>query len=189
MPLYQYECDDHGPFEAFAPMSDAGKTRRCPCGKAGLRVFVAPHVESDCTVYTEDRTDLNQFRSEAMRDFYGEKARKAGVNTAGKKYDYSLARYPGDPKAWVGSDGDVRQVLEHRGWGAKGKVNVKMRNEERVEAPKPGISEKAVREMVHERMVVDPGQKLSKVIEDVVNDHAPRGGKRIVKSPKRKAKR
>lgn len=168
-------------------MAAADLPKGCPeCGSWANRVFVPVHVESDCTVYTEDRTNGNQFKSEAMREHYLGAAKKAGIGTAGKKYDYSLARYPGDPKAWVGSDTDVRQVLEHRGWGSKGKVKVKMRNEEGAEKPKAGISEANVREMVRERMTVDPGQKLSKVVEDVVNDHAPRNGKRIIR---RKAKR
>ena len=50
----------------------------------------------------------------------------------------------------------------------------------------PGLSEKIVRQLVQERMTVDPGQKVGKVVEDVINDHAPRNGKRIIKKPKLK---
>jgi putative FmdB family regulatory protein len=190
MPLYQYECSGcEAEHEAFAPMARCAEPVGCPaCGAVSYRVYVAPHVESDATVYTSDRTDIGQFRSEAMREFHMERAKKAGVNTAGKKYDPSIARFPGDPKAWVGSDTDVRQVLEHRGWGSKGKVKVAPRFDGH-EAPQGGLAEKHVRQLVHERMTVDPGQKLSKVVEDVVNDHAPRGAKRILRSPKRKARK
>ncbi len=171
MPLYQYtciRCDND--FEAFASMANASKATNCPeCDGYSARVFVAPHVESDATVYTSDRTDIGQFRSEAMREFHAENAKKRGINTTGKKYDTTIARFPGDPEAWIGSDTDVRQVMEKRGWGCKGKVKVAARHDGPHEMPKPGISEKHVREMVHERMTVDPGQKLSKVVEDVVN--------------------
>jgi hypothetical protein len=68
-------------------------------------------------------------------DFYRRVAEKRGQNVKGKKYLSQLARYPGDPEAWVSSRGDVQKVLEERGWGSDGSVNVK--NRPRGEAPKP----------------------------------------------------
>jgi putative FmdB family regulatory protein len=190
MPMYAYECPRCDIlFEKFAPMVGAGLPQTCPdCGIHSPRRFLPPTCLSDTTTYRGDNTGLGQFKSDAMREFHLAQARKHGVNTTGKLYDPALAKYPGDPKAWVGSDTDVRQVLESRNWGSTGKVKVKQKSNGETTTPKPGLSEKIVRELVHERMVVDPGQKVSKVVEDVVNDHAPRNGKRIIR-PQRRARR
>jgi putative FmdB family regulatory protein len=190
MPLYQYECVNPKcgcNFEKFATMAGAALPQACPdCGLFAPRRFLPPTCVSDCTVYSGERTDFaKQFKSEAMREFHLAQAKKNGVNTTGKIYDPQLAKYPGDPKAWVGSDTDVRQVAEHRNWGLNGKVKVKPRGEVATVTPKPGLSEKVVQELVAERMFVDPGQKVSRVVEDVVNDHAPRNGKRIIKAKKK----
>jgi hypothetical protein len=53
-----------------------------------------------------------------------------GVSVVGKKYLSSLARFPGDPEAWVSGRGDAQRVLEKRGWASEGMVNVKMREPE-----------------------------------------------------------
>jgi putative FmdB family regulatory protein len=185
MPLYAYECPRcEAVFEKMATMAGAALPQKCPgCGIHSPRRFLPPTCVSDCTVYNSEATDFGrQFKSEAMREFHLAQAKKHGVNVTGKVYDPQLASFPGDPKAWVGSDTDVRQVAEHRNLGIKGKVNVKAKGDVNTDTPKAGISAKNVRELVHERMVVDPGQKVSRVVEDVVNAHAPRNGKRIIKA-------
>lgn len=186
MPLYQYACVRcERPCEAFMPMTRAAEPTGCPdCGGLAERVFVAPSVISDATIYNLQDTSGNQFRSEAMRDFYMTKAQAAGINTTGKMYDAQLARFPGDPQAWVGSDGDIRQVLKKRGWGSKGRINETTVESDAERAPTGGLAAKHVKSLVADRLKREPGQKLSKVVEDVVNDHAPRGAKRIVKAKK-----
>lgn len=44
-----------------------------------------------------------------------------------RKYMPSLARFPGDPEAFVSGRGDIDRVLRERGWGAEGAVNRKPR--------------------------------------------------------------
>ena len=51
-------------------------------------------------------------------------AQKAGVNPAGKYYSGPLARYPGDPEAWVDSVHDVKRICEKRGWECEGAIKV-----------------------------------------------------------------
>lgn len=68
-------------------------------------------------------------------EFYRKQAEKRGQSVKGKKYLSQLARFPGDPEAWVSSRGDVQKVLEDRGWGSDGLVNVKAKPRE--EATKP----------------------------------------------------
>jgi len=78
-------------------------------------------------------------------------ARKApGVVTdrwmRGGVYMPPLARFPGDPEATVASRGDVRRVLDRRGWGAEGMVEAKVRTEPKNEPyePAPDIIERHV---------------------------------------------
>jgi len=58
-------------------------------------------------------------------EVYRQKARKAGVSPSGKTYLGTLARYPGDPEAWVSGKGDVKRVVERRGWNCDGAVKHK----------------------------------------------------------------
>ena len=52
------------------------------------------------------------------------RAEAAGVNPTGKWYSGPLARYPGDPEAWVDSLSDVRRIAERRNLNVQGAVNV-----------------------------------------------------------------
>ena len=45
MPLYEYECERHGPFTLTRPMALASAAGSCPsCGAPSGRVITAPHV-------------------------------------------------------------------------------------------------------------------------------------------------
>jgi len=46
MPVYEYNCEEHGPFEAMRPMSECTSPCACPvCGAASQRVMLsAPNV-------------------------------------------------------------------------------------------------------------------------------------------------
>jgi len=46
MPLYEYWCDDHGPFEAVRPMAEYDQPTACPCcGRLSSRALLtAPHL-------------------------------------------------------------------------------------------------------------------------------------------------
>lgn len=52
-----------------------------------------------------------------------EAAQSKGVDTNGKRYLSSLARYPNDPEAWVSGLSDVRRVVTDRGWNCSGAVD------------------------------------------------------------------
>ena len=71
----------------------------------------------------------------AVRDKYSRTAEAAGVSPKGKQYMSSLAAFPGDPEALVDSRGDARRLLEKRGWGATGMVNVKAQESNSPEKP------------------------------------------------------
>lgn len=62
----------------------------------------------------------NQFAAKKNDDERGdalaEKARSMGISTKGKFYHPGIAAEYGDPRAWVGSIGDIQQVCKDRGW-------------------------------------------------------------------------
>ena len=47
-------------------------------------------------------------------------AQAAGVDTNGRRYIAGLARFPGDPEAWVSGLSDVRRICTDRGWNCHG---------------------------------------------------------------------
>ncbi len=56
MPLYEYECPDHGHFERYLPFSEYDKPQTCECGKPSKKlislpsVFVSPDVCYDSPI-------------------------------------------------------------------------------------------------------------------------------------------
>lgn len=85
---------------------------------------VTPSCLTD-SVFLEGHCNGNQFESQPqVGDGYAAEARAAGVDPKGKVYLSGLARFPGDPEAWVSGRGDVQRVCEQRGWGCKGAVSV-----------------------------------------------------------------
>jgi len=73
-------------------------------------------------------------RNQKLGDAYKRITEKHGGDTTGKVYLSQLAKFPGDPQAWVSGRGDIQRVLEERGWGSEGAVNVMVR--EPLEEPK-----------------------------------------------------
>lgn len=86
--------------------------------------------------FMEGTENGRQFqRNPQQGDFYRKVAEAEGQSVKGKKYISQLARYPGDPEAWVSGRGDVQARCEERGSGCAGMVNVKARDAD--EAAKP----------------------------------------------------
>lgn len=94
-----------------------------------------PQIAGTDSVFLEGHCNGNQFDGqEAVGEMYAAEAKAAGVDTKGKVYLGGLARYPGDPAAWVNGRGDVKRICEERGWGCRGAVSVKAA--EPLDAPK-----------------------------------------------------
>lgn len=84
-----------------------------------------PTVRSDAT-FLRGHCNGSQFSDAPwIGDEYAKQAKQAGVDVKGKVYLSGLARYPGDPEAWVCDRADVRRVIESRGWSCEGAVTVK----------------------------------------------------------------
>ncbi len=98
-----------------------------------LALGAPPLVKSDST-FLAGHCNGSQFDGqELVADRYLAVATAAGVNVKGAVYKSGLARFPGDPEAWVRGRGDVQKVVEARGWGCQGDVTVKARDD--VEPP------------------------------------------------------
>lgn len=96
---------------------------------------VPPSANTD----REFLTGTENGRQFAHNQDHGNRLRAAceanGGTTQGRKYIASLAKFAGDPEAWVSGRGDVQKVLEARGWGCEGAVNTPIRELE----PTPAI--------------------------------------------------
>jgi hypothetical protein len=90
-----------------------------------LAVRKAPGCVTDDTFFAGTKNG-QQFSGNVMQEFQGDllasKLRKAGGSPAGKKYLGQLARFTGDPEAWVSTRGEVKAILEKNNWGAQGQV-------------------------------------------------------------------
>lgn len=62
-------------------------------------------------------------RNPDIGDAYAAEAKRQGVNIVGKVYKSGLARYPGDPRAWISDLSDVRRICEEDNLGCQGSYN------------------------------------------------------------------
>ena len=88
-----------------------------------------------------------------------EVANEYGVDVKGKKYLGQLARFPGDPRAWVDSRAEAQRVAEENGWGFEsGLTKVAARGLDKEPEPGPGLAEDIVNDTVAEILqdVPDP---------------------------------
>lgn len=112
-----------------------------------LREGRAPRAVTD-REFLAGHCNGSQFAGrEEEGDFYQQVAEQHGQDTTGKVYLSGLARFPGDPHAWVAGKGDVERVLDQHGWGSEGLVKRAVKN----------VAEPA-------KVVIDP-----QLIEDEVN--------------------
>lgn len=117
-----------------------------------------PAIRTDATFLQGMSTNGSQFDgTEYLGDHYKKVAEAQGQNVKGKVYLSGLARYPGDPHAWVSGRGDVEHVLRSRGWGAEGSVNVKAA-EALGPPPSVDVAEDIVQEQMERAVEQDPSQ-------------------------------
>lgn len=120
-----------------------------------------------------------QFKCDATRDYYLGIAREHGVDVGGKQYFSQLAAFPGDPRAWVDSQGEQRRLLEERGWGCDGDLKVAGRPQER--APDTPLADDIADDLVEDYLearhgpldgVTIPVKEYHDAREAVVEKHA-----------------
>jgi hypothetical protein len=104
-----------------------------------------PGVTGTDQAFLEGNCNGNQFEGqEAVGNAYAEDLVAAGGSPKGKVYMHGLAEYPGDPRAWVSGRDEAKKVVEERGWGCHGSVNVAMR--EKAQPTGGGVSDSLVDE-------------------------------------------
>ena len=133
---------------AYWDMRTAGQSARL----AEMLALGAPPMSNTDREFLEGRCNGNQFDGGPLRQDIGDRFRKvaeaAGQSVKGKVYIGGLARFPGDPHAWVSDRGDVKRIVEGRGWKCEGSVEVNNGSfalersaefRERKPAPGPGL--------------------------------------------------
>jgi putative FmdB family regulatory protein len=93
MPLYEYDCRNHGVFELARPMEDSAKGASCPwCQREAPRILSAPSVRQ---VPRASRIALE--RNEKSRH-EPELVRKRAITNAGQEPRFRAA---GGARPWV----------------------------------------------------------------------------------------
>lgn len=106
-----------------------------------------------------------QFENSRRGDAYEKVAKKLGFNTKGKVYISGLARFPGDPQAWISDRDDIKRICEKNNYNCEGEFNITARNDVPPKPPvdlAPQLVEQGVRDLLQE----DPGLK-SKPVEEL----------------------
>ena len=90
-----------------------------------------PAISTDST-FMEGRWNGAQFAGcPQLGQYYQSRADQAGVSTTGKAYISGLAKFPGDPRAWVSGKSDVREIARERNYTIHGCVEHKGHEVER----------------------------------------------------------
>jgi hypothetical protein len=115
------------------------------------------------------RHNNNQFADcPALGNYYRDIANKAGVATAGKYYVTGLGRFPGDPRAWVRSRGEVLAIAKERNLVLDGLVSYRG---DHVPDPTPDIplAEDLWEQATNEILAKSPGMRLEDAREEAFN--------------------
>jgi putative FmdB family regulatory protein len=70
VPLYEYECREHGLFELIQSVSQSGQPAPCPaCALPGARVLSVPHLcaMSRSQLLARDRNERSQYEPRVSR--------------------------------------------------------------------------------------------------------------------------
>lgn len=152
MPIHPVECVPcrHN-FEVLTFSIHAEVDTTCPkCGRKAERRFGVPVIKTEATFFRAAQFGGAPFAGDPdVEKAYTGPARRAGVSIQGKVYQHQLARFPGDPEAYVGSKSEAREVLRRRGWGSK-ELGVKAREEAPPEAA--AIGEDIVDRLIDQRI-------------------------------------
>lgn len=137
----------------------------------------APHGVTDASFMQGTENGRQFANNPKMGDKLRKLAEANGGNVKGKKYVGGLARYPGDPRAWVDGRGDVQRICEQEGWGCEGSVNVKSRQPLNPPAPGPALADDIVAEEVGNLLEQMPAKARKEVDvqelkEQVIDKHA-----------------
>lgn len=148
-----------------------------------LALRCAPGARTD-REYFADRGKLgDQFVSEKVCDFYVSEARKHGYEpNPNDVYDSAVARFPGDPRAFIspsGGRGQAADALEAQGYEVSnrlgdGLVSVRSRPGEAAPIETPHLAPDLIDEMIEARIQANPDLARAdrrELVEAVVHEH------------------
>jgi len=75
VPVYEYECTDHGLFETLRPLSEYNLPSPCPtCSVAALRVLSVPHLAGvpRATMIAHDRNEQSRHEPRVSKHKHGD---------------------------------------------------------------------------------------------------------------------
>lgn len=139
-----------------------------------LESGIAPHCVTDSTFMRGHANGSEFEKTPHFGDHYKKVCEANGGSVKGKRYLSQLARYPGDPRAWVGGRGDVQKVCEQEGWACEGAVSVKKRELLNPPEPGPALAADIVAEKVKEICATVPNPHLvdkHDLAEQVIERH------------------
>lgn len=153
----------------YEQMRHAGEThnmanmlavRRAPGARTDREFLRGHHSGSQ---FASDPTTGNE---------YSRIAKAAGVSPTGKVYKSSLARFPGDPLAWVTGRGDVKRRCVQEGWSCEGAVTHKVAPRQ---APSIPLAQDIVDQHADQIIADDPSKatKRKEVEAEVREKHTP----------------
>lgn len=123
MPILDFECVKcRFKFERITTSIKQEADPTCEkCGKPAERRFGVPNLGTQAVFLRGAKEGAGCFETsdDKVRKAYLDPAKKAGVAINGRTYQGGLARFPGDPEAWVGSMDEAKAVLRRRGWGSE----------------------------------------------------------------------
>jgi hypothetical protein len=130
---------------------------------AEMFAFQEPPLPKDDTVWLRGMNDLQKDMFEKipdpLRKAWTSEAASQG-NITGAVYLPQLATYPGDPRAFVRTQGEVKQRVEELGYGSQGFANIKARND----LPPPpdiDVADDIVEEKVLDMLEANPELKVT----------------------------
>lgn len=112
---------------------------------AEMLALQTPPMSNTDREFLQGHCNGNQFDKGPLTETVANRLKAAaeagGQNVTGKVYLGGLARYPGDPEAWVSGRGDVKRVVESRNWKCSGSVehNPDSRSDEKILAAVPTV--------------------------------------------------
>lgn len=164
MPIYPHWCKKCDVvFDVHCPMSETPDNTCVECNKPAERLFTVPNAITPKSRFNGVKLGGAAFDNDdpETQKRYTEAAKKAGVSIQGKSYQPGLARFPGDPRAFVEPDMDtIKKTIRERGLGCKD-LGIKPRDEGPIE--RVGVAESLVERECQK--LVASGQKTAKEVE------------------------
>lgn len=135
-----------------------------------LALASPPQIRTDATFQAKANGALGggQFSAQTREHMLAQAA-AAGVSTDGKVYEPRIARFPGDPQAWVSGPSETKKVIEGRGWSCDG--DIKVAGPEREPVKEVPIAQDLIEERVEQKLEQQLGEDFTHA-EGAVVKHA-----------------